>query len=81
MYNLNNKFFESIDCELKAYWLGFLFADGCILESFNKYTGALKAMRLQLSLSEKDIEHVKNFKHDRREEVAEIGIHHLNQEL
>lgn len=64
MYSLNNKFFESIDCELKAYWLGFLFADGCVLESFNKYTGALKAMRLQLSLAEKDIEHVKNFKHD-----------------
>lgn len=30
IYNLNEDFFECIDSEEKAYWLGFIMADGCI---------------------------------------------------
>ena len=30
-------FFETIDTEEKAYWLGFMFADGCIINNENKY--------------------------------------------
>lgn len=26
----NHDFFEEIDCEAKAYWLGFIMADGCV---------------------------------------------------
>jgi len=29
-YTLDTKFFASIDSEAKAYWLGFLYADGCV---------------------------------------------------
>lgn len=29
-YIFNNSYFHTIDCEEKAYWLGFLYADGCI---------------------------------------------------
>src|SRR5690606_11965662 len=29
-YNVNDDFFDLIDTEEKAYWLGFLSADGCI---------------------------------------------------
>jgi len=27
----NNEFFDVIDCEEKAYWLGFIVADGCVV--------------------------------------------------
>lgn len=29
-YKINEKYFETIDTEEKAYWLGFIAADGCI---------------------------------------------------
>ena len=36
-YNFFNfDFFEKIDNELSAYWLGFMYADGCV-EKQNKY--------------------------------------------
>lgn len=47
----NEMFFDKIDSEHKAYWLGFLFADGCITDR-----GVL-----QLALSDKDKEHVLQF--------------------
>lgn len=31
-YSLNESIFEQIDTEEKAYWLGFLLTDGCIIE-------------------------------------------------
>jgi hypothetical protein len=34
-YKLNENFFEAIDSEEKAYFLGFLFADGYVNEKFN----------------------------------------------
>ena len=59
--NINNKkevdsnYFEIIDTEHKAYWLGFLTADGYI-SSTNNY--------IELSLKEEDKEHIENFKQD-----------------
>lgn len=64
MYNVNEQFFNKINNSLNAYWLGFLMADGCILEYHNKKTHKLKAMALQLTLSQSDVQHVELFKHD-----------------
>lgn len=50
--NLNNNIFKKIDNEEKAYWLGFLYADGCILNN-NK---------LELSLQQNDKVHLEKFK-------------------
>ena len=47
-------YFNIIDTEEKAYWLGFLFADGAL----NQYK---KSYRIELSLKIEDSEHVEKF--------------------
>ena len=32
-YNVNDSYFEKIDTEHKAYWLGFIYADGYIIKN------------------------------------------------
>lgn len=61
-YKYNKDFFEKIDNENKAYWLGFLYADGCI----NRYyrNEKLKAMSLEIGLGKKDEEHLVKFLND-----------------
>ena len=54
-YNVNHKYFEVIDNEEKAYWLGFLFADGCVRKPKS-------GSQLVLKLSIKDEEHLNLFK-------------------
>jgi hypothetical protein len=48
----NRDFFDNIDTEEKAYWLGFMYADG--------YIGATE-YSVGLSISLKDIEHLKKY--------------------
>lgn len=52
-YNINENFFETIDTEEKAYWLGFMVADGYVDHRFG---------RISLSLKEQDISHLEKFK-------------------
>lgn len=49
-YNYNESFFEKIDNEEKAYWLGFLCADGNIIRK----NGILEGVVLQLSSKDQD---------------------------
>ena len=58
-YFCNFDFFEKIDNELSAYWLGFMYADGCVL-SKPKYG----QQEIQITLSEKDLSHLELFKKD-----------------
>lgn len=55
IYNVNDNYFTKINNEKKAYWLGFLMADGWI----NQRTGQ---DRLILDLSSKDREHLALYK-------------------
>lgn len=48
-YQFEEEIFEKIDTEEKAYWLGFLYADGYVSEYKND---------ISVSLAEKDVEHV-----------------------
>jgi hypothetical protein len=50
----NENFFEDINSKLKAYWLGFLFADGCVRDIKKGYV-------LKIKLSHIDEEHLINF--------------------
>ena len=45
--------FEKIDTEDKAYWLGFLYADGSVGSKENK---------IELSLAEQDLHHIEKFR-------------------
>lgn len=58
-YTLDENYFEIINTPSKAYWLGFLYADGCILvrERNNK-----KSYVLEVSLCEDDISHLEKLK-------------------
>jgi len=55
--NLNESFFENIDSEEKAYWLGFLAADGNIYKPEN-----IASYQISIELSEIDLGHLKKFK-------------------
>lgn len=51
-YTLNENFFENIDSEEKAYWLGFIAADGCVADKY----------RLQIALAAKDKKHLEKLR-------------------
>lgn len=58
-HKINDSFFDVVDTEHKAYWLGFLMADGCI------YAGSGKASyRLQINLSDIDKRHLEKLNKD-----------------
>jgi len=64
-YNFNKDFFETIDTELKAYWLGFLFADGNVFLPKSKYEeGKTKGGRLEVGLKAEDDYHLGNLIND-----------------
>ena len=53
MYKYDKNFFEIIDTEEKAYWLGFIAADGNIREDLHK-------MRIELNIRDK--KHLEKFR-------------------
>lgn len=55
IYSCDGNVFEVIDTEEKAYWLGFLYADGSVYKSRNSYI-------IEVGLSVKDIGHLVKFK-------------------
>lgn len=56
-YTHNEDFFEIIDIEEKAYWLGFMYADGWISDYSNRYGQD----HFGISLAIEDEEHLKKF--------------------
>lgn len=58
-YTYNKDYFEVIDNQEKAYWLGFLYADGCITKFYRNEK--VKSMSLELSLKSEDKPHLEKF--------------------
>ena len=59
IYEFDRRFFQKIDTEKKAYWLGFLYADGSVYIS--KYN---ISHHVTLKLSSKDVIHLEQYKKD-----------------
>lgn len=55
-YTVNENYFDTIDTEEKAYWLGFIVADGSIIEE------ASNTKRLSVTLAGRDIHHLEALK-------------------
>ena len=49
--------FDSIDTEEKAYWLGFIWADGCVVNSYVER----KSCSVEIGISIKDFNHLEKF--------------------
>ena len=72
----NKKYFQRIDTEEKAYWFGFIYADGCV-----RYNEECHSGYLSIEISEEDIETLREFnkcldsnvKIKRREKVQKSG--------
>ena len=54
-YYYNEKYFEKINTEEKAYWLGFIYADGYVVHS------GIYGKEFGIELQAKDINHLKKF--------------------
>ncbi|MGL5068652.1 MAG: hypothetical protein ACRC6T_12720 [Sarcina sp.] len=54
-FSFDEEFFEKIDSEEKAYWLGFLYADGCLIKKGEHYC-------VKLQLAKKDRDHIVKFR-------------------
>lgn len=61
-YDVNDNYFENIDTEEKAYWLGFLYADGYVraIKCKDGLTNRFGELKLKLSINDK--EHIELFK-------------------
>lgn len=59
-YYHNFDYFHDINCEKKAYWLGFMFADGYIADNSNRYGED----KFGITLHAKDINILEKFKTD-----------------
>jgi hypothetical protein len=60
-FDVNHSYFSIIDSEKKAYWLGFLFADGCVRQTKS-------GSQVVLKLSNKDENHLIKFKEELKSE-------------
>jgi len=56
--NINESYFRVIDSEEKAYWIGFIAADGNIYKPKN-----IASYQISIDLAEKDIDHLRKFKY------------------
>ena len=64
VYTFNEEYFDNIDNEHKAYWLGFLMADGYILSKRIRKGHGNEAQSFGFAISTKDNELFKYFKED-----------------
>ena len=72
---LDDSYFETIDDEHKAYWLGFIMADGCITRT--EKNGPYN--RFELNLKEEDKAHLEKFQKDLQSNYKIKEIEKINK--
>lgn len=63
-YSVDDDYFENIDSQKKAYWLGWLITDGFITTNLNTNRGLVMSNSIGLKLQEKDSDVLKDMKSD-----------------
>lgn len=82
-YSFNKNYFDSIDSPDKAYWLGFIWGDGCVMK---RTRGNSVSYEFKVGLSEKDDEHLYKLRnalestHDIKHYVIQRGFDTTNRE-
>lgn len=84
---INDRFFQIIDSEVKAYWLGFFVADGCLAKSVKTY----RQIRFYLSSKDKDavfqfakdLEYEGKVRHDKKKKQHGLAFNnpYIGQDL
>ena len=70
--NIDFDYFETIDTEHKAYWLGFLMADGCVSKTSPRNK---RPNRLQINISNKDVCLLEQFCKDINMDIENIKVY------
>lgn len=69
-YSVDDNYFETINSQKKAYWLGWLITDGYVLTKFNTKRGLINSYAVSLDLAEKDLYVLEDFKKDVKADVS-----------
>ena len=64
VYTVNDDYFENIDSQKKAYWLGWMITDGYVIEKLHTTRGDIKSNRVGLHLQSIDEYVLIDFKND-----------------
>lgn len=75
-YSVDDNYFENVDSQKKAYWLGWLVTDGYVLTKFNTKRGIINSYSIGLDLAEKDLYVLEDFKKDIK---ANISIKYVKE--
>jgi len=77
-YSFDENFFDVIDTEQKAYWLGFMYADGYILSKRKDHKRRNQSQSFGMSLGIQDIDALENLKEDLQADNP-INIYEVGQ--
>ena len=64
VYKVNDSYFSNIDSQKKAYYLGFITADGYVISGINATRGKTKVNSLGIHIAIKDISFLEEFRSD-----------------
>lgn len=69
-YSVDDNYFETIDSQKKAYWLGWLITDGYVKTKANTCRGVVKENSISLKLQAKDRYVLEDFKKDLNTDIS-----------